>query len=621
MPGNCGPTAETAQVFIETDGKTALTSQMLSLAKEACGSCIQLSHCKEQQNSIARTLHSRGAVTAVVAQEVVLPSEEMHYLTQRERLGLEPHFKFNITELPGEPDLAVLLLRQWIRASPRSLQGRVSQAAILVTRAFLHSNQLEQSALTLQEATLVLQRLAKVLIRYERQDSSERTWGRRPPEQQLDMELFQSVAPAYLADAEKVKEMQQFRDLSIVIYHNADYWQRLIQAYEKSNCISLPGVISYCHKSPRDPTSLIEAHIRRSIQKKEGAYKSPHKLPDVVRKKEVTKVEQDLRTTHPYITRPMITKIFNSCSTVERAYAKIEELKSPEVAALTAAYHDKIPATALQYFLLHTIDPVQAISDYCERVKILTDQIATLGYDIAPSDVQMYAIRASIDTDTEKAVKAIYTHSLKRDFLEKCKRYESRMHVPGWVFQKVVHHYPQEQWWEIIANLNELIETGILRESFLTCALETEAADLEGFIEYAVGKKGAYITFTIEGHMEYDEVAQTALIQRAKLDLLLYGRRLQENPETHPQLPVWLRSEEMDELAVFIKRGKKASRILTGQAPIPNSILEYFGWPKNRNAKKEALSAIRASKLRARNARKTYEKASPRLGKKELNED
>lgn len=600
MPGECGPAGEAARVFTEADKQPNAATQ--SLAKQACHNCLQLPYCTNQQKDIANTLQTRGATEVIVGAAAVQYNDDLRYLTQRERLAHEPQFLFNVTRLPEDPAHTALLLRQHARTHPKSIAARPSQTAIALTATLLQEGLLEDhSALTESDAQQVLYPLIKLLTTHARQNASESTWRRRPIEAQLDIALLRDLAPLYLTEAAAVKDLG-LEKLSLVIYHDADFWRRLLEAYQTSQCISLKGIKSYCRKNSSNPIPAIERHINRTVQKREGTYHNPYKIPADIRKAEISRLTDELKTTHSYITPTMLTKIFNSCSTVERAHGRIEKLRQPEVMSAVIEYKYKVPNMVLEYFLLHSDDPCEAIEDYFYRTKVFTTRLKNANYHFAPSEIEAYALHAALNTPAEKIAVAINSIQLKRDFRQKCRDYKSKTHIPGWAFEKIVEHYPQDEWWEVATNLNELLETGVLKESFLTCALETEAADVEGFMEYALGSKGAYLTFTVDALMQYDDQAQAALVKQARLDLLIYGHEQPDSPVEHPALPIWLKPEEKEQLALLIKRGEKAARILSGELPVPKNILMHFGWPANTKAKTEALSAIRHSVIRAKNA-------------------
>ena len=318
--------------------------------------------------------------------------------------------------------------------------------------------------------------LAKVFVAHAKNDMSKSAFRRLPYEQQLDLQMYRAVIPRYLLDAKLVKDMG-FDKLSIVLFHGADYWQRVLDAYSSSQCISENGVMFYCERRPRDPTPSIEAHIEKTTLKRQGRYNNPYKIPAAIRQAQVTRLEAELATTHPYITRAMLQNAFHRSSSVEAALAKIEPLKDPSIAAVVADYTGTISETALVYAVMHTSDARQAIVDYLARIQTLTDRISAAGGDISPSMIEVYAIDPSSDERTgTEVIRDIDVKDLHRDFSHRCKVYASEMHVPTWAVSKIVDHYPREDRWSLVTNLNELIETGILRIDYLSCALETEAA-------------------------------------------------------------------------------------------------------------------------------------------------
>lgn len=623
MPGVCGPEGEAATIFAEADRQTDSSATALSLARTACGNCLQLSHCRDQLTDIADTLFMKGVGVPVVGATIVTePESEIRYATRRELLSLEPHYTFNLSKpLPRDSQNAITILRQMLCADHHLINGARSPIVDWAVDEVLRDTGIRAFAASLElsetEMDPVLKILARLLASHAKNGedvTSESTFRRYPYEKQINPHTLRMIAPQYLYDTQQVRDMG-FARLDIVAYHGAEYWRRVLDAYDSSQCITPKGLIFYCEKYPRDPTPSIEAHIHRTTLRRSGQYHESGRVPATIHESEVNRLEQEFAADYPHISRAMIQDAFHRSATAEVAIAKLEPLKDESVAAVVAEFKDKIWEPALVYAIMHSDDARQWIADYQERIRILTQRVTKLGGQVAPSMIEEYAINpSSQDSTGEEVMFGTDAKNLKKNFSERCRAYKVPMHVPAWACAKIVAHYPEEARWDVITNLNELVETNILHISYLSCALETEAAEIPGFLKGAVGKQGAYFTFTADALVQFDSSARANIIKHARLDPLIYGRTLPDKPNlAEIDLPLWLRPAEMAVLDQYIQRGKRAERVLSGEAEIPVAILRHLGWPQNQAAKDIAMSSIRTSVLRAKNARRAKDRVSKRV--------
>lgn len=622
MPGDCGPEGLAAGIFAESDLQTEADAPQVALAKAACQSCLQLSNCREQLFGITETLFARDIDIAVVGGEAVMDEEDtVRYMTKRERIALEPHYTFDLSKpLLADDETAIVTLRQMACAKPRLLNGGVPKVAYWATDEVLRDQSVLVFAnsldLTSDEIDQVLLQLSRAMVAHAKQSedvTSDGAYRRRPYEKQVDIRRLRALAPHYLYDAAKVKDMG-FGRLDIVVHHGAEYWRRLLDAYDSSQCITPEAVIRYCEKYPSEPTRGIETQINMTVLKREGRYNNPYIIPAAIRRAEVARLEEELAEEHPYITHPMIQDAFNRSSSVPVARAKVERLKDPEIKSVVEEFRGVIIEPAIVYAVMHSENPRQWIADYLERVDDLTERIAVAGGQIAPSRIRTYALEPyTAESSGEQAILDINTEALRQSLAERCRAVRVKMHVPVWALGKIVKYYPAEEQWDLAVNLNELLENDILRLGYMSCALETEAAEVPGFLEHVVGKKGAYLSFSAKALAEYDAVSRAAIIRRSNLDQIIYGRMLPAQPAPADlQLPIWLSREDMSVLRSYIASGAKAERILRGEEEVPSGILTYMGLPHDRTAKTRVLSAIRVTALKARRAREAMGSISAR---------
>lgn len=612
LPGNCGSEGDSAQLFAELDSQAK--APLPELVAAACGSCLVRRDCESQRDKIANTLHALGVAVPIVAGMAVTAKEGVvRYMTERERLSLAPRHEFDISgPLPESPLTAATLLRQWAVVQGRLLMGAPSRAsrelALEAASDPACRKAIDGTNLTDDEVHGVLLVLSKLLIGHERQDRSKSTWGRRESRDQLDMSSYMGMAPLYLAEASEVKGLG-YEDLGIAFYHSADFWRRVLKAYEDSNCIKQSSVIFHCEHSKANPIPQIERQVSLNDARRRGTYNNPYTIPVAVRRSHIERLSAQLADSHPYITEAMIVKAFSTSTTVDAALEKVGQLQRPEIAEVAINYRDKLSAEALQYCLMHTEGPELAIRKYLQRVKDLTSCVQSDGGEVAPSYIEQIAIDPkSAQMSGEQIVVEAETKSMGSMLRLKCKENGITRRVPAWAVRQIVMVYPKEEWWEVISSLNELIDTDILRPQFLSCAMETEAANVDGYMKNAVGKKGQYITFTMEAIRGLpDERARAAIVQAANLDLLVYGRRLPEPAtESYAELPVWLRPDELDVLAELAKKGDVAKLVLDGIRPVPNALLVRYG------SDSAAMSAIKVAVLKGNAAKRLHQRAGRR---------
>lgn len=92
IPGDCA-TGPNKQTFAELDQGVRNTG-LLILGQEACRSCLQLSHCDQQRESIAEELGNRGVIgkTVVAAEVIEIPKTEVDKDAPRR----DPDLTFNL---------------------------------------------------------------------------------------------------------------------------------------------------------------------------------------------------------------------------------------------------------------------------------------------------------------------------------------------------------------------------------------------------------------------------------------------------------------------------------------------------------------------------------------------
>ncbi len=461
MPGACAYQSEIASAFdaIENNRADAATE---SLARVACGGCMQRRYCQDQQDDIALQIAKRQTVnTTMIAGEIVdmqIANDAARNLEPLEKLR-DPDIKFDISGLPAlaTPLERLDFVRQAFRARQLRLEGRppanLEAFTEIAERRTTDSGDLDE-----QTRATVIAVGAKMAMRY-RSYNLTRDRANKPLS---DVEVAAAVElfDAYYAEAlvlVKAKIPSQG-----AVYHRPDFYSKLLKVPLPEKVLSKAVIERQIKRKVQDPIAALSERLarHRSVArhgrhlKELGVSKRAiiGEAPDPIEAlKAATLSVRELREKYPEATDVVghfITSFPKDPEAALLAYFKAgpKLAQQKDLAHIDAEYLDKIARQ-------HPFRAVEVAHEASERIEQMLKIASEIGISFPLVRAKYYALyKAPV---TEQTVRAWANYDRARALL-------NGKNVQQWLGVRIVETTMEEDQEQVVTVANNLLARKLL---------------------------------------------------------------------------------------------------------------------------------------------------------------